>query len=86
MDSVDEARIVRLCPALREIVETEVAAGNGVAETWEGWGFVVMLRAPFLLRHSPRADEIEYRDVDDPHHWKSEFHCKAHAQTVACRF
>jgi hypothetical protein len=84
MDEVDEARIARLCPDLRRIVEAEISAGNWVAETWEGWGLVIMLGAPFRARHA--SDELDYRDVDDPHYWKSEYHCKAHHQRVACRF
>ena len=86
MDQVDTERIERLCPALRAIVNAEIRAGNRVVETWEGWGFVIMLAAPFVQRHICDSNEIQYRDVDDPHYWKSEYNCAAHGQTVACRF
>lgn len=86
MDQVDVDRIARLCPALRAIVEAEVRAGNKVAQTWEGWGFVVMLGTPFVRQHIYDATELRYREVDDPRCWKSEYHCESHAQTVACRF
>jgi hypothetical protein len=66
-------------------VDAELTAGNWISETWERWGFVVLLAAPFLVNHD-RGDELQYRAVDDPHYWKAEYTCPVHDQAVACRF
>jgi hypothetical protein len=86
MQNEDKARVQKLCPGLRRIVDSELQAGNWVHETWDNWGFVVLLGAPFFARHDLASGELTYRDVNDPHYWKSEYNCEAHGQSVACRF
>lgn len=74
-----------LCPKLRAIVDTEVAAGNRIVETWTDWGTGVLLAQPFLQEH-PTDDSIQFRVEGDPHYWKDEYACDALKQLVACRF
>jgi hypothetical protein len=82
----DTARIDALCLELRGILAAELAAGNTVVETWEGWGHVIMLGHPFRCAHSTEGTRVAYRDVDDPHHWKAEYFVADLKQAVACRF
>jgi hypothetical protein len=65
MDPVDQARFEKLCPGLRRIVDLELQAGNWVDETWEGWGFVVLLGAPFS-RSLPDAWSVGRLQVRGP--------------------
>lgn len=51
-----------------------------------------MLGVPFATQHpsdadaDAYADEVEFRNIDDPRTWKCEYHCPVHGQSVACRF
>ncbi|MEM7246707.1 MAG: hypothetical protein AAF533_15255 [Acidobacteriota bacterium] len=78
------ANTASLSPPLRGILETELAAGNRIAESWQGWGHVVLLERPFLRRHVVEG-AVVYRDVSDPRHWKAEYFDEDNEQAVACR-
>jgi hypothetical protein len=86
LNSVDTARIESLCPELREILKVELAAGNRVVETWDGWGLGVVLERPFLREHVIAGSRVAYHDVNDPHYWKAQYSVKELGQLVACRF
>jgi hypothetical protein len=84
MPSRDE-NIAKLCPELRAILEAELAAGNSIAETWDGWGLGVLLSRPFLVVH-PVGGSVCFRPLNDPHYWKAEYACDTLKQIVGCRF
>lgn len=86
MKSEDSERIARLCPHLRKIVDVELSRGNAVSESWDNWGFVVLLSLPFRETHDLDSGKLSYREVNDPHYWKSEYTCEEHQQSVACGF
>ena len=86
LDEDDERRIGALCKELRGILDAELLAGNEVVETWEDWGFVVLLSRPFTRSHDTASGVLEYREKDDPHYWKAQYHCPSSGQTLACRF
>jgi hypothetical protein len=46
---------------------------------------VILLGAPFYQNHRRPKNDIQYRDVNDPHYWKAEYHCPVHGQSVACQ-
>ena len=81
----DEDNIARLCPELRAILDSELASGNSISESWDGWGLGVLLALPFRRKH-PVSDRIFYRPVNDPHYWQAEYWCSDPQQRVACRF
>jgi hypothetical protein len=82
----DYARIDALCPELQKILDDELAAGNRVATTFEGWGTIVMLEQHFRVQHEIGGGRVTYLDVDDPHYWKSQYSVKELEQHVACKF
>ena len=83
--TVDEQRLAQLCPELKSILEAELAAGNQVVATFEGWGHIVMLAEPFRVAHAI-GGRVSFLEVNDPHYWKSQYSVKELDQHVACRF
>jgi hypothetical protein len=75
-----------LCPELKAILDAELAAGNRVVEDWEGYGSVVMLARPFILKHQADDALVEFREINDPHYWLAEWRCRRTGQLLACRF
>ena len=86
LTAADHARIEQLCPELRGILEAELAAGNRVATTFEGWGQIVMLAEHFRVAHPIDGTRLSFVEVHDPHYWKSQDSVKELDQHVACRF
>lgn len=82
----DERRIAALGPELKAVLDAELNAGNYIVETWENFGFYVLLGKPFQCRHHVDERSLEYRAVDDPHYWKAEIRSRLTDQVVACRF
>ena len=66
-----------LHPALRAILDAELAAGNEVAETGGGWpdpdSVFVRLRDPFRTKPSPLPPNVVYTEPNDPHWWKADY-------------
>lgn len=66
-----------LNPLLRTMLETELAAGNEVAEVSQDWpdpdSVFVRLRQPFRTRHEPLPDGIVYSEPNDPHWWTADY-------------
>ena len=75
---------------LRKILEREIAAGNGVVETYAGWpkqeSIFVMLAKPFLVEHQKLPQGVVFRELNDPHYWKAEFVFEPSEHILACRF
>jgi hypothetical protein len=86
LDPIHASRIAQLCEPLREIVKAELAAGNVVEDSWEEWGFVVLLQQPFSRSYAKETEDIVFNEVNDPHYWKADYTSKQFAQTVACGF
>ena len=90
MDSVDKERIEELCEELRPLLDAELAAGNPIVETWKGWphndSLFIMFGGPFRVQYAILPPGVQFRAVDDPHYWKSEFVCERLHHAIACRF
>lgn len=72
---VDQRHIDWLPPPFRAILDAEIARGNHVRETWEGWpenGTGVILARSFGADY-PLQDGVQYRYVNDPHYWRAEY-------------
>jgi hypothetical protein len=82
--------IAALHPALQAILSTEIALGNTVVETWRGWpaaeSVCVALGKPFLSVTAPLPADVVFRNVDDPHYWKSEYEYGPSHHLLVCRF
>lgn len=67
----------RLHPALRGILEVELAAGNRIREVTTGNpdpdSVTVRLEEPFHHRKTMLPDGVRYTEVNDPHWWVGEF-------------
>ena len=86
---VDEEHIVALDSALQLILQTELAKGNEVVETWRGWpepeSVGVALGRPFRVDHVLPTGVV-FRNVDDPHWWKAEYAHEPSCHLLICRF
>ena len=78
----------RLAPPLQDILDAELARGNVVAEVAE-WPplcrRLVILTRPFGATYPPQ-EHVEYRVLDDPHHWQAEYRYQGGVECLACRF
>ena len=88
---IDEKHIEMLSAPLHEILMNELDLGNKVAETYVGELFVkqglfILLEKPFLTEIKTDILGIEFREVNDPHYWKSEYHDEKLNHVLACRF
>lgn len=73
----DGPALARLHPALRAILDAEIAAGNEVAETGGGWpdadSVFVQLRYPFRTKPDPLPPGVVYTEPNDPHWWRADY-------------
>jgi RimJ/RimL family protein N-acetyltransferase len=73
----DGPALARLHPALRVILDAELAAGNEVAETGGGWpdadSVFVRLRGPFRTTPDPMPPGVIYTEPNDPHWWRADY-------------
>lgn len=87
--NLEEAK-EKLQPALKEILEAELKAGNTFKEACTGWPddetLQVFLRKPFKTPIRKDIPGVEYREVNDPHYWKSEYWDEGNRQMVADNF
>lgn len=71
---------------LNEILKSELARGNEVAEesTWSPkLKKLVILKRRF---HHPYATgNLGYRKIDDPHYWYAEYSTSNQAECLACK-
>ncbi len=82
------AALARLHPALRVLLDAELAAGNEVTdtscETPEPGSVFVRLRRPFLARPPALPAEVTYRELNDPHWWRAEYCTRAPRHVLVC--
>jgi RimJ/RimL family protein N-acetyltransferase len=80
--------LTALHPALRTILQAELAAGNEIVETGGGWpdrdSVFVRMRHPFRTRPMPLPDGVAYNELNDPHWWKAEFTSRSPRHILAC--
>ncbi len=74
--------------ALKIILSAEIKHGNEIVETSKGWPnddtVIVFLKKPFFELY--RAENIDYRNIDDRHYWKAEYNDKLTNHILACKF
>lgn len=82
------AALARLHPALRVLLDVELAAGNEVTdtscETPEPGSVFVRLRRPFLARPAALPAEVTHRELNDPHWWRAEYSTRAPRHALVC--
>jgi hypothetical protein len=87
---VFEEDIAALDPALKQILEKELANGNVVFETWRGWPkpetICIALGRPFSVPHLSLPEGVEFREVNDPHYWKAEYRHEPSHHMLVCHF
>ena len=86
---ITPAHLESFSKVLTGIVEAELKLGNSVDETAIGWpttnnGIVVFLRKPFKAKY--QAPELQFREVNDPHYWLSEYLDRTTGHILACKF
>lgn len=88
MEVRDRPAIAKFHPALRKILEAELAAGNEVAETGGGWpdpdSIFIRLKKPFLTPHQPPPPGVIYTEPNDPHWWKADYSSLSPRHILAC--
>jgi len=85
---IDNNHILILSQSLKEILTAEIIYGNKVIETSECWpkanSIIIFLEKPFHKIYS--LYNIEFKEINDPHYWKSEYYDNLSEQILACRF
>ena len=76
---------------LKNILDMELSAGNKICETYNGdWPFpnsiMIFLDKPFITPIRRDISGIEFRNVNDPHYWKAEYHDKILNMFLCCNF
>ena len=74
-------------PALDALLEEELASGNRIAEVSDRLPEcrkLVILEHRLSLVHDVTA--LEFREVNDPYYWISEYVADGGAEVLACRF
>jgi hypothetical protein len=73
---------------LTKILKQELKLGNKIVETSKGWPdndtIIIFLGEPFKTTYD--IDNIEYRNIDDPHYWKAEYFDTSTKHVLACKF
>ena len=73
---------------LTKLLNQELELGNKIAETSKGFPeketIIIFLEKPFKLTY--KFDNIEYRNIDDPHYWKEEYYDTSTQHILACKF
>ena len=73
---------------LAKILNHEIELGNEIIETSKGWPnektIIIFLKRPFLEEYN--LENIEFKNIDDPHYWKAEYFDRSTNHILACRF
>jgi len=84
----DRPAVARFHPALRTILDAELAAGNEIAETGGGWpdpdSVFIRLRDPFRTKPMPLPTGVAYTEPNDPHWWKADYSSQSPRHILAC--
>jgi ribosomal-protein-alanine N-acetyltransferase len=78
----------RLHPALQGILSEELAAGNEIAESTQGWpepeSVFVQLRNPFLTTRSPLPAGVTFSEPEGTHSWRADYSTARPLHILAC--
>lgn len=85
---VTQEHIENLSNVLQGILKSELELGNKIVETSEGWPeertIIIFLEKPFMREYQIAG--VEFRPIDDPHYWKSEYYDSASKHVLACKY
>jgi len=89
--NIDQTIVENLSKGLKEILDSELRAGNRICETYIGnWpnpnSRMVFLERPFLTPIRRDIPGIVYRAVDDHHYWRSEYYDEEASMALCCEF
>ena len=88
LEARDGPNLAALHPALRSLLDREIAAGNEVRETGRGWpdqdSVFVRLRHAFRAAPSSPPEGVAFREINDPHWWMAEFATEAPRHLLVC--
>jgi len=80
--------LARLHPALKSILEAELAAGNEALEIGNGWrnseDVFIKLRHRFRTKPNPLPVGVVYSEPNDPHWWFADYTAGTPPQILAC--
>jgi hypothetical protein len=83
-----QAHIDKFSSALKIILIQEIELGNEITETLKGWPdeqtIIIFLKKTFARKYT--LENVEYRNINDPHYWKAEYFDRATKHVLACRF
>ncbi|GLC31213.1 hypothetical protein [Clostridium omnivorum] len=87
--SINKIDTERISNKLKLILEKEIQAGNEILETWKGWPYdstVISLRYPFKVKLEKLPDNITFKELNDIHYWKAEYHDLLTNDLLICKF
>lgn len=93
-NNVDDDVVKKFSGALKDILELELKAGNKIVETYQSKdstfpmpnATMIFLGKEFRTPIQKDLDNIEYREINDPHYWKAEYFDKDTLQFLCCKF
>ena len=73
---------------LTKILNQEIELGNEIKEISKGWpnenSIIISLKKPF--NNDYNFENVEFRNIDDPHYWKAEYFDKSTSHILTCGF
>lgn len=87
--AIKQEHIDRFCGAIKDILNEELASGNSIVETYEGWPAgttLISLKKPFKRPAKKNLDGIKFRNINDPHYWKAEYFDVINHLLLTCGF
>ncbi len=85
---IDKNHIDNFSTELTLILNQEIKLGNRISETSKGWPqentIIIFLDKPYKKQY--KSENIEYRNIDDPHYWKAEYYDSSTNHILACKF
>lgn len=93
-NAVDDKVVKQFKGILKEILESELKAGNKIVETYESKdgafpmpnATMIFLGSPFKAAIQRDLPGVVFNEINDPHYWKSEYFDEASRQFLCCKF
>ena len=86
---INQEHIDGFSERLKSILDNEISLGNEINETAKDWpyanGITIFLRQPFS-QYYHLFTGIEYKEVNDPHYWKSQYFDSITNDLLVCKF
>ena len=86
---INHEYIEKISNNLKLILEKELQAGNKIFETWNGWPYdsiVISLWYPFKATVENLPENIIFKELNDIHNWKAEYHDLDTNDLLICKF